>query len=52
MLTLVMLIALLRFFQQFLIIQNVSKMILTLLVMVIDVYPFAIIMIAYYVFGT
>lgn len=52
MLTLVMTIALGRFFQLFLVVEKVSKMLLTLYVMILDVWPFAIIMLAYYGFGT
>ena len=44
-------IALLRFFSLFLVNENISKMLLTLYVMVLDVWPFAIIMICYYVIG-
>lgn len=50
--TLVMFVALGRFFQLFLVVENVSKMLLTLYVMILDVWPFAIIMLAYYLFGT
>lgn len=52
MLTLVMIIALFRFAQLFFVVESVSKMLLTLYVMILDVYPFAIIMLAYYVVGT
>ena len=48
----VIIIALLRFFSLFLVIENVSKMLLTLYVMILDVWPFAIIMLAYYMIGT
>ena len=44
-------IALIRFFSLFLVNENISKMLLTLYVMVLDVWPFAIIMCCYYVIG-
>lgn len=50
--TLVMVVALGRFFQLFLVIEKVSKMLLTLYVMLLDVWPFAVIMLAYYLVGT
>ena len=50
--TIVMMVSLVRFFQLFLVVEKVSKMLLTLYVMILDVWPFAVIMLAYYLLGT
>mgnify|MGYP006977524615 CR=1 FL=1 len=41
-----------RFFMYFLVVQNISKMLLTLVKMMVDVLPFAFILICYIIFAT
>lgn len=50
--TIVIVLGMYRFFILFLVVESISKMLLTLKVMVADVWPFMVIMLAYYLFGT
>jgi len=50
--TIVIALGMCRFFMLFLVVESISKMLLTLKVMVADVWPFMVIMLAYYLIGT
>jgi len=50
--TIVIALGMCRFFMLFFVVESISKMLLTLKVMVADVWPFMVIMLAYYLIGT